>query len=210
MIQLRMSRKTPPSRGARLNGFWKVSLFYALLTTFCILSPLAHATENVAPDSSDFDAIQTDVVPTSQWGVVKTKTTAVIQAPLDRVWAEITNYEHLTVGIPNVLSEKDLENDKKTVFVHFVLVFPWPMRNKDLTLAFTEDKANYHIEWHKVDGSLRDHKGELTLQSWGEKYTLLTLGLEQDTGFFVPDFLVRHSIQKKIPNEVWRVRLNLK
>ncbi len=123
-----------------------------------------------------------------------------IPAPLEVVWAVITDYEKLSDFIPDmklskVIGKKDSEvilrqqGESRFLMFHF---------NVEVIIKLTEQR--YHnIGFNLVSGDFDYFEGEWKTEPIGDKETMLIYTLIAHPKFYAPKWAVRYMLKRDIP-----------
>ena len=124
------------------------------------------------------------------------KRSILIDAPIERVFATITDYDRYTEFLPEVKSVRSSDRQGPDVLVHYELKLVKTVR---YTLKMHEE-APHRITWSFQTGEvMKDNRGHWTLESKGPKQTEATYEIEITLGGLVPKSLVNTMVEQSLP-----------
>ena len=134
----------------------------------------------------------------------------VIAAPVQAVWSVMVDVERSPEFIPGLRHARVLERgDAHELIEHRV-------KYAALLPEFTyRYRADYlppeRIDFHRVSGDLRAMEGRWALSATADGTgTVVVYTVRLDPGFFVPQWLVRQSLQKNLPEVLLALRARVR
>lgn len=122
--------------------------------------------------------------------------TIVIRAPVEKVFAAITDYDHYAEFLPEVKSVRSSGRQGAEVFVHYEIDL---MKTIRYTLKMREE-APTKVSWSFHEGEvMRDNRGSWTLVPKGPAETEATYQVEVGLGPFVPKAIVNALVDTSLP-----------
>lgn len=147
-----------------------------------------------------------------------------IDAPADRVFKVIGDYDHYTEFMPYMRESKVIAREGKTTFI-YGYVAPPVVSNRDYTLKMVDesiggDSPMYKVSWTPANdkgppprgGTVRltINTGSWTLEPTEDGKTYATYYLYTDPGGSIPTFLVNKANRDSLPDLVKAVRKRVK
>ena len=80
---------------------------------------------------------------------------AIIDAPPQRLWNAITDYNRQAEIAPRTRSGKITKIEHNTTWVDLVLNAPWPLNDAAFTLKVDHDKNEMKKQWNMVEGNIK-------------------------------------------------------
>ncbi len=129
----------------------------------------------------------------------------VINAPMEKVFGVISDYESYAEFLPEVKAVKTSDRQGSEVNVHYEVDVVKTIR---YTLHMKEEKPK-RISWSFVQGELmRDNRGSWLLKAAGEGRTEATYHIEMVLGPLVPKAILNALLDSSLPRmlEAFRKR----
>lgn len=139
--------------------------------------------------SSTADGAATQLLRNAQ-GRKQIRAAIIVNAPPDRVWKVVTDYDHFSDVFPNISTSKGVRDpDGRWHVIGEVrsMVGRWPM---DLHVRHEESPARFVASWDEPNGAWKVNRGSWVVTPHGPRETLLEYNLELTVSPF-PDFVVR-------------------
>jgi len=124
----------------------------------------------------------------------------------DRVWQIVANPFEFCGKISPRMKEVKMMLDKHDQSVMKVTMDVMLIPHFNYIVE-SHYKSNEKIEFHRVDGTLKDFKGswEIVPKENGTK-SELTYSMFLDTGFFVPQWLIREGVKGELPRTLSAIK----
>jgi ribosome-associated toxin RatA of RatAB toxin-antitoxin module len=120
----------------------------------------------------------------------------VIDAPVEKVFQVITDYDHYAEFLPEVRRIHTSDRKGNEVKVHYELEV---MKTIRYTLKMQEH-APARVQWSFVEGEfMKDNRGSWTLEPAGEGKTRATYAIEMKFGALVPNAIVKVLVETSLP-----------
>jgi hypothetical protein len=131
---------------------------------------------------------------------------AMVDAPIDRVWQVLVDYDRLGRSINMVkLNQISLMADENTQ-VDLTLDLPWPLKDIYCPLVFTENPSERFLKWRNSGGCRGTVRGDIALRAEGEA-TFLKFSISMKPNKAVPQWLINWGFEQHLPKEIQNVRL---
>jgi ribosome-associated toxin RatA of RatAB toxin-antitoxin module len=112
---------------------------------------------------------------------------------------------------------KDSRLVKKHGYSTFGVVetsLPWPAKDCWAYIKYTrEDRPNrtFHVVWSMLNGNMKNHSGEATLEPWNKEgtKTLLTYEMRFEPHTAAPDSIVSEGVRKATSIMIQKIRLRV-
>lgn len=174
--------------------------------------------------------ITTEKVPDTN--VLIGKATGLIDAPIEKVWAVISDYNHFRDFMPRfkesfivkkeiiagIIGTRNLRNSENflktnitneitedTLYFYNQLDFPWPLGDKRYLLKVIRNNLNYSFFWTQVAGEMEVNDGSWELIPYNG-ITLAKYTTCSDVGIKLPFFLVKMGTKSTLPDIIKAVR----
>ncbi len=122
--------------------------------------------------------------------------TIVINAPIEKVYATITDYDKYPQFLTEAKSVKATRKTPDSVEVEWKIDV---IKTITYTLLMKEEKPN-KISWTFVKGEvMKDNRGSWLLEKDGEERTRATYTADLTLGGFVPGAIVKALVEKQLP-----------
>jgi hypothetical protein len=157
-------------------------------------------------DVTDMKTIRTYVeeVPGSE--EKRVTAVAMVDAPIDRVWQVLVDYDRLGRSINMVkLNQISLMADENTQ-VDLTLDLPWPLKDIYCPLVFTENPSERFVKWRNSGGCRGTVRGDIALRAEGDA-TFLKFSISMKPNKAVPQWLLNWGFKQHLPKEIQNVRL---
>lgn len=120
----------------------------------------------------------------------------VINAPMDKVFKIIGDYEHYPEFLPEAKEVKTSGRKGGQVDVHYKVEV---MKTIKYTLRMNEQPPN-KVTWTFVEGEfMKDNQGSWVLEDAGEGKTKATYSVEMKLGALVPGSIVKALVETSLP-----------
>ncbi len=188
-----------------------VVVVLSALLVFLVLGAYFRGTwAETRPDvpRSSSEGIFTQLYQTAD-GRKQVRVATVVDYPLEKVWAVLTDYEHYPEIFPQVKtcqSTRDPKGRHQVQGVIATLVGEWPFEVPIVHEEYLDDCQAY---WNEPRGDLTVNRGSWWAKRWGEGQTLLILNLDLEVASY-PTFLVRNYLLSRLPAVVAAVNNRLK
>jgi len=118
---------------------------------------------------------------------------------VEQVWQVITNCEEVPTYLPKIRSCRILAKGANWEIIRHEVKWMWLMPKLHYVFKSTYT-AHKRIEVSRVAGDLRELQGtwRLTRIDEGRK-TIVNYSIFLDLGFFVPQWMVRHTLKRELP-----------
>ena len=171
---------------------------------FLILMMVLPAKAEDQPELPDSEVHLT--ITQDHWPMTLTARLDILAAP-EKVWRVISDYDHLFEFLPDIkysrVTERNgdkivLEQATETRFLFF-------KRTISVKLNLVE-KPGEEIAFYSVDGNMELFSGKWMIKGLeGGKSTRLVYMLKFKPGFFSPRWVVRHTLDHEIPEQLQRI-----
>jgi len=122
--------------------------------------------------------------------------TIVINAPIEKVFDVITQYEKYTQFLPEVKEVRTSNRQGNQVDVHYKVDV---MKTIKYTIRSKEERPT-RMSWTFVEGEfMKDNKGSWVLEKDGETKTKATYTVEMALGALVPKSIVTALVETSLP-----------
>jgi ribosome-associated toxin RatA of RatAB toxin-antitoxin module len=122
--------------------------------------------------------------------------TIVINAPIEKVFDVITQYERYPEFLPEVKETRTVNRKGNTVDVHYKVDV---MKTVRYSIRVTEERPT-RMAWSFIEGEMmKDNKGSWVLEAQGEKQTKATYTVEMALGALVPKAIVNALVENSLP-----------
>ncbi|HEX8704906.1 MAG TPA: SRPBCC family protein [Myxococcaceae bacterium] len=122
--------------------------------------------------------------------------TIVINAPIEKVFDVITQYEKYSQFLPEVKEVRTSNRQGNEVNVHYKVDV---MKTIKYTIRSKEERPN-RMSWTFVEGEfMKDNKGSWVLEPEGEGKTKATYTVEMALGALVPKSIVTALVETSLP-----------
>jgi ribosome-associated toxin RatA of RatAB toxin-antitoxin module len=120
----------------------------------------------------------------------------VIQAPLEKVFRVVTDYERYAEFLPEVKRVSTSERSGNRVKVHYEVEVIKRIR---YTVQLIEEPPQ-RVSWTLVEGEvMRDNRGSWLLEAVGQGKTQATYSIEMALGPLVPKAIVKALVETSLP-----------
>ena len=120
----------------------------------------------------------------------------VINAPMDKVFAVIADYDKYGQFLPEVKAIRTSDLQGSEVKVHYEVDV---VKRVKYTLRLKEEPPN-KVSWTFVEGEvMKDNKGNWLLEDIGGGKTKATYSIEMALGPFVPKAIINAMVDKQLP-----------
>lgn len=120
----------------------------------------------------------------------------VFNAPIEKAFAVITDYEKYAEFLPEVKRTRISERQGTEVKVHYEVDV---VKTIKYTVRMKEEKPN-RVSWSFVEGEfMKDNKGSWVLEPAGENQTKATYTVEMALGPLVPKAIVNTLVETSLP-----------
>ncbi|MBZ4333344.1 SRPBCC family protein [Corallococcus interemptor] len=122
--------------------------------------------------------------------------TITINAPVEKVFDVITNYDRYGEFLPEVKKISTSQRQGNTVQVHYEVDVVKRIR---YTIRVTEERPK-RMSWTFVEGEvMKDNKGSWTLEPEGEGKTRATYNVEMALGALIPKAIINTLTETQLP-----------
>ncbi len=122
--------------------------------------------------------------------------TIVINAPIEKVFDVITQYERYPEFLPEVKETRTVNRKGNTVDVHYKVDV---MKTVRYSIRVVEERPN-RMSWSFIEGEMmKDNKGSWVLEAEGEGKTRATYTVEMALGALVPKAIVNALVETSLP-----------
>lgn len=122
--------------------------------------------------------------------------TIVINAPIEKVFDVITQYERYSEFLPEVKETRTANRKGNAVDVHYKVEV---MKTIRYSIRVTEERPT-RMSWTFIEGEMmKDNKGSWVLEAQGEKQTKATYTVEMALGALVPKAIVNALVENSLP-----------
>ncbi|NBD13472.1 MULTISPECIES: type II toxin-antitoxin system RatA family toxin [Corallococcus] len=122
--------------------------------------------------------------------------TITINAPVEKVFDIITNYDRYAEFLPEVKKVSTSQRQGNTVQVHYEVDVVKRIR---YTIKVTEERPK-RMSWTFVEGEvMKDNKGSWTLEPEGEGKTRATYNVEMALGALIPKTIINTLTESQLP-----------
>ncbi len=126
---------------------------------------------------------------------------AIVRAPVDAVWAVITDYDtypdlfERMERSETMLKQGDWEH-------HFTVVrYPWPWGNRWVLNTIHHDRSKLVARFKRLEGSIREVEGRWELREKGPSTTVLRYGVRMDPGLeLIPTWVIPWATSIIVPD----------
>jgi ribosome-associated toxin RatA of RatAB toxin-antitoxin module len=129
-----------------------------------------------------------------------------IDSPAPVVWNVMLDCEQVPAFVPGLQSCKVLHNEEETEVVEHQVKFSWYLPT--ITYTFQAEYTKFkRIDFKRISGGLREFTGSWTLEPVNDgQQTIVTYSVYMDPGFLVPQWLVRNTLLKDLPDVLLSLR----
>lgn len=122
-----------------------------------------------------------------------------IAAPIATVWEVMLDVEHAPEFVPGLRRARRIERQDTGDIIEHTVKHSWLL--PEVTYRFRADyQPPARIDFHRIAGDLRAMTGTWTLRATTDgRATIVTYSVYLDPGFFVPQWLVRQSLERNLP-----------
>ncbi|MBN9686016.1 MULTISPECIES: type II toxin-antitoxin system RatA family toxin [unclassified Corallococcus] len=122
--------------------------------------------------------------------------TITINAPVEKVFDIITNYDRYAEFLPEVKKVSTSQRQGNTVQVHYEVDV---VKRIKYTIRVTEERPK-RMSWTFVEGEvMKDNKGSWTLEPEGEGKTRATYNVEMALGALIPKAIINTLTETQLP-----------
>lgn len=122
--------------------------------------------------------------------------TIVIDAPVEKVFKAVTDYDHYGDFLTEVKSVRTSNRTGNQVDVHYEVEV---MKKIKYTLRMKEEPPK-KVTWSFVEGEfMKDNQGSWVLEPEGENKTKATYTVEMKLGALVPNSIVKALVETSLP-----------
>lgn len=122
--------------------------------------------------------------------------TIIINAPVEKVFDVITQYERYPEFLPEVKEIRTANRQGNTVDVHYKVDVVKTIR---YSIRVTEERPR-RMAWSFIEGEMmKDNKGSWVLEPEGEGKTRATYNVEMALGLLVPKAVVNALVDTSLP-----------
>lgn len=122
--------------------------------------------------------------------------TVLINAPIEKVFDVITQYERYSEFLPEVKETRTANRKGNTVDVHYKVDV---MKTIRYSIRVTEERPT-RMSWSFIEGEMmKDNKGSWVLEAQGENQTKATYTVEMALGALVPKAIVNALVETSLP-----------
>ena len=122
--------------------------------------------------------------------------TIVINAPVEKVFDVITQYERYPEFLPEVKEVRVANRQGSTLELHYKVDVVKTVR---YSIRVTEERPT-RMSWSFIEGEMmKDNKGSWVLEAQGEKQTKATYTVEMALGALVPKAIVNALVETSLP-----------
>lgn len=191
-----------------------------LLIGFFALSLLTAAPALAEPSDTDFSTSERQTIQQGKL-VIRLRNTLAstlkdvviaghIEASPQRVWDVITDYPSYPKLWPRIL-KSEVRNQQGNAEDHQTLLdYPWPFPNAWVVSRVEHFPDKRFIQWHRLDGSMKEFTGSWSLFPEGEK-TLVIYKTRVDPGIpLVPHWVIDWANAQVAPDVIESIRRHLK
>jgi uncharacterized protein YndB with AHSA1/START domain len=142
------------------------------------------------------DGVVSQLIRTSD-GHKEIRCAAIVEAPAERVWGTVTDYDHFAEVFPNIAESKGAREADGRWHVTGAITSPvgrWPM---DVRVRHNESTNKSVASWDEPHSPLKINRGNWTVTRQSENKTLLEYNLELKVSPF-PDFVVRAVLLEQL------------
>ena len=132
--------------------------------------------------------------------------TILIDAFAESIWQVMVNCHEIPTFVPGLKDCQVLASGENWEIIRHDVKWIWFFPK--LTYVFRAHyEQNRRIDFTRLEGDLREMKGSWRLTPMGDGHqTLLRYSVFLDPGFFVPQWLVRFSLKKSLPDVLTAIR----
>ncbi|MCP3169315.1 type II toxin-antitoxin system RatA family toxin [Myxococcus qinghaiensis] len=122
--------------------------------------------------------------------------TIVINAPIEKVFDVITQYDRYPEFLPEVKETRTANRKDNTVDVHYKVDV---MKTVRYSIRVVEERPR-RMSWTFIEGEvMKDNKGSWVLEPEGEGKTRATYNVEMALGLLVPKAVVNALVDTSLP-----------
>ncbi|MBN8467275.1 SRPBCC family protein [Corallococcus exiguus] len=122
--------------------------------------------------------------------------TITINAPVEKVFDIITNYDRYAEFLPEVKKITTGKRQGNTVEVHYEVDV---VKRIKYSIRVTEDRPK-RMSWTFIEGEvMKDNKGSWTLEPEGEGKTRATYNVEMALGALIPKAIINTLTETQLP-----------
>ena len=198
--------KTRGKKFGRWGGFFFILLVAQACVNFRTLSPEERQAR------LDRGEILNYLKPIPNTRLTIGEAQAIIDAPPQRLWNAITDYNRQSEIAPRTRSVKITKIENNTAWVDLVLNAPWPLHDAAFTLKVDHDKKELKTHWNLVEGNIKESYGSWDIDPvpGNPNISLVTYTLLYDDGRALPRWIVGSFSKKAVKEyiEVMREHVN--
>lgn len=183
------------------------------LALVAALAVPARAAEPSAADKTKLEAgeilIKAFQVPGSE--LPRAQVTAVIEAPMAKVWAVIEKCADYKRTMVRVLESEELSRAGSTVTCRTKVDMPWPFDDLEATTKAThtvEPGKSYRRAWTLVKGTYTRNEGSWTLTPWAGSAdrTLVVYEVHAEPTISIPVSIQKRASRSALPDLIEKLR----
>ncbi len=188
----------------------------------CILASVSACSAQIMPKNMDEEQLRAmraqlgegktfqSVAPVSGTDLRHARIYGVVDAPVDRVWAVITDYNYYSEFIPLVLTSKVRFIQGNMAKAEFFFGLPGVPLTYRVVLAGMHYPEVRRVEWVYVEGDIRDTFGSWTLRPYGENRTEVVFSMFLDLGGTIVAPLTQPGSSLALPRFIEALRSRVK
>ena len=156
-------------------------------------------------DPTDVKSVKTYYTEVPGSSEKKVVAVALIDAPTELVWKTVTDYSRMGKGSSIITLESMKKKEDHQMQVYLMLHLPWPLKDRDCLLLFSEDPTDHVMKWQNIGGHIAQNTGMIELWKINGK-TLIKFSLTLKLGNILPQWVVNWSLRQKLPEEIRLLR----
>lgn len=210
-----MRRVSPPDcRQSPSRPSGRRPVLAVLFSLLAAASPVRAEDEAALRERLGKGEVLIDTTPVAGCELPEARMRAVVDAPLERVWAIIDKCDEYRTTMPRIRESKELSREGDVIRCRIVFGAPWPMKDLSaITVARHESTpARKSRSWDLESGDYKHNRGSWVLVPFDAegKRTLVEYRLHSEPKVGVPAFLQEFAVRNGLPDLISQLRKQLR
>ncbi|HEY9855666.1 MAG TPA: SRPBCC family protein [Stenomitos sp.] len=134
----------------------------------------------------------------------------IVKALPARIWSVLVDYEAYGKIFPRILKSEVRAKDGDSEDHYTLLDYPWPLQDRWTVNRITHDESRYAINWHRIEGSVKEVVGSWKLIPDGDR-TVVIYKVRLDPGIpLVPVWAIDWGTKQVAPDIIRSIRRQVK